>query len=114
MNKLFTITRADITSRRGDPRIAQTAHAVAAFATTHPEPFQAWALPEQRNIICLEVTDGDALVVLLGLLYGAGLRVAEFRETDLGNELTAIAVEEAGAKWLSTLPLAGRPARAAA
>lgn len=114
MNKLFTVTRADIVASRGDPRISQTGHAVAAFATAHPESFQAWALPNQRNIICLEVASGGQLELLLAKLEGAGHRCAAFRETDLGGELTAIACEETGAKLLSSLPLAGKPARAKA
>jgi hypothetical protein len=102
MNKLFTITRSDLPI---GARIAQTAHAVAAFATAHPEPFTSWALPEQRNIVCLEAPE---LEPLLARLTVAGVRCATFHETDLDGQLTAIACEERAAKLLSSLPLAGR------
>lgn len=107
MNKLYTVTRSDLPT---GARIAQTAHAVAAFATAHPEPFRAWALPEQRNVVCLEAPELDAL---LARLQSAGVRCALFRETDLGGQLTAIACEERGARLLSSLPLAGRARQAA-
>jgi hypothetical protein len=102
MNKLFTIVKSGLGA---GAQIAQSCHAVAAFAAHHPDPFGAWALPEQRNIVCLEAPE---LELLLARLEGAGHRCAAFRETDLGGELTAIACEEAGAKLLSSLPLAGR------
>lgn len=102
MNKLFTVVRSDLSA---GARIAQTAHAVAAFATAHPEPFQAWALPEQRNVVCLEAPE---LELLLSRLQAAGVHCATFRETDLDGQLTAIACEERASKLLSSLPLAGR------
>jgi hypothetical protein len=108
MNKLFIIVK---TGLGAGAQIAQSCHAVAAFAAHHGEYFEAWALPEQRNIVCLEAPELEAL---LAKLVSAGIRCAAFRETDLDNELTALACEEAGAKLLSSLPLAGRPQRAKA
>lgn len=108
MNKLYTIVG------RGLPagaQIAQSCHAVAAFAAHHPAEFQSWALPEQRNIVCLEAGELDSL---LANLRGAGIKCAAFYETDLGNELTAIACEEAASRYLSSLPLAGKLAKRAA
>lgn len=102
MNKLFTIARSDL---RGGAQIAQSCHALAAFAAVHADLFATWALPEQRNIVCLESGEIDAL---LARLQAAGIRCAAFHETDLGGALTAIACEEAGARLLSSLPLAGR------
>lgn len=111
MEKLYVIIRTDLDH---GPQLAQLGHGVAAFAAAHPEPFQAWATPEQRNIVCLAVPSAGALEHTLSRLKGAAARTAEFRETDLNGELTAIACGEEGAKLLSSLPLAGRPARAAA
>jgi hypothetical protein len=111
MNKLFTIVRSDIPA---GAQVAQTAHAVAAFATAHPALFKAWAEPEQRNVVCLAAPTRAALEALLATLTAQGLECAAFRETDLDGELTAIACGESAAKQLSSLPLACRPARAAA
>lgn len=105
MNKLFTIVRSDIPA---GAQIAQTGHAVAAFAAAHPEAFRGWAEPEQRNIVCLAAPSLPALEQLRTRLGAAGARVAVFLETDLAGELTAIACGEEGAKLLSSLPLAGR------
>lgn len=108
MNKLYTITRRGLGA---GAQIAQSCHAVAAFAAHHPDEFRSWALPEQRNIVCLEA---DALDSLLANLSAAGIKCAAFHETDLGNELTAIACEETAARYLSSLPLAGKVAKQAA
>jgi hypothetical protein len=105
MNKLYTVVRADIPA---GAQIAQTGHAVAAFAAEHPDAFAAWAKPEQRNIVCLAAPSRGALEHLLATLTAAGVRVSAFRETDIDDELTGIACGEEGAKLLSSLPLAGR------
>lgn len=105
MNKLYTVTRRDLGYGQ---QIAQSCHAVAAFASTHPSSFRAWAYPEQRNIVCLEVASRDALEQLFATLREHGVGCAAFYETDLQGELTSLACEEAGAKLLSSLPLAGR------
>jgi hypothetical protein len=105
MNKLYTVTRSDLPA---GAQLAQSCHALAAFASAHPESFRAWAEPEQRNIVCLAAPTRAALEQLLWTLQRDEARVAEFRETDLDGELTAIACGEEGAKLLSSLPLAGR------
>lgn len=108
MNKLYTITKRGL---RAGAQIAQSCHAVAAFAAHYPDLFASWALPEQRNIVCLEAGELDSL---LANLKAAGIKCAAFYETDLGNELTAIACEEAASRHLSSLPLAGKAAKQAA
>lgn len=109
MNRLYTVVRSDIPA---GAQIAQTGHAVAAFAAAHPEAFRAWSEPEQRNIVCLAAPGRTEIELLLVKLEALGARVGLFRETDLAGELTAIACGEEGAKSLSSLPLAGRSARA--
>jgi hypothetical protein len=109
LEKLYTVVRSDIPA---GAQVAQSCHALAAFASHHPEAFQGWAEPEQRNIVCLAAPSKAALELVLATLQQHGARCAEFRETDLGDELTGIACGEEGAKLLSSLPLAGR-ARAA-
>jgi len=111
MNKLYTIVRSDIPA---GAQVAQTAHAVAAFASAHPDQFKAWAEPEQRNIVCLVAPARAELESLLARLVAAGVACAAFRETDLGEELTGIACAEEAAKLLSSLPLAGRAPKLAA
>lgn len=111
MNKIFTVVRADIPA---GAQIAQTGHALAAFATAYPDRFKAWAEPEQRNIVCLASPTRAALEALLASLLAQGIACAAFRETDLNDELTGFSCGEEAAKQLSSLPLAGRAARPAA
>lgn len=102
MNKLYVIVPAKLSFGE---QTAQTGHGVAAFAVAHPDQFLAWATPEQRNIVCLEAPDLEALLVKL---QASSIKLAVFRETDMGGKLTAIACEEAASRLLSSLPKAGR------
>lgn len=102
MNRLYVIVPAKLNFGE---QTAQTGHGVAAFAVAHTDQFLAWATPEQRNIICLEAPDLEALLVKI---QDASIKHATFRETDMGNALTAIACEEAAWRMLSSLPKAGR------
>ncbi len=102
MNKLYVIVPAKLSFGE---QTAQTGHGVAAFAVAHTDQFLAWATPEQRNIVCLEAPDLEALLLKV---QAAGINHAVFRETDMGDALTAIACEEAAARMLSSLPKAGR------
>jgi hypothetical protein len=111
MNKLYVVVRGDIPT---GAQIAQTGHALAAFATGHPERFRAWAEPEQRNIVCLAAPSLGALETLLASLLAQGIPCAAFRETDLNDELTGFSCGDDAAKMLSSLPLAGREPRAKA
>jgi hypothetical protein len=105
MNKLYIVCRGDIPA---GAQIAQTAHALAAFATAHPDRFKSWAEPEQRNIVCLAAPSRGALEALLASLLAQGIACAAFRETDLNDELTGFSCGEEAGKSLSCLPLAGR------
>lgn len=59
-----------------------------------------------NTIVLLSVEDELALKWLVEDLEDAALKVIPFYEPDLGNELTALAVEPAGASSLSHLSLA--------
>jgi peptidyl-tRNA hydrolase len=104
MKKLYVITRSDL---RPGAQLAQSCHAVAAFALAHPEAHRAWAGGE-ANIVCLSVAVEDELAALLEQARGRGLPTAPFYEPDLGGELTAIALAGAGAALVASLPLALR------
>jgi hypothetical protein len=54
----------------------------------------------------LAVPDELSLGWLCDDAVAAGLRVARFREPDLGGALTAAAIEPAGRRLVSRLPLA--------
>ena len=104
MEKLFVVTRADLPA--GDQAV-QSCHVVLAFGAAHGEA-ERWAV---AAIALLAVDDEDALVRLADRASQRGVRVASFREPDLGWALTAVALEPGrDAKRLTSgLPLALQP-----
>lgn len=110
MEKLYIVCRNDLSP---GAQVAQSCHALAEFARWHPELFNAWMTPDQHNIVCLSASQ-EELDRVFPLLWDEQIPVARFHESDLGAELTALAVAESGSKLLSHLPLALRPSRKAA
>ncbi len=112
MNRLYVVTRADL---HPGAQLAQSCHAVSAFAALHPEAHAEWHLSAQ-NLVVLQVPDEAALLALLErATLGEAERSASFREPDFGDQLTAVALSGDAARMLSSLPLALRePRRAAA
>jgi peptidyl-tRNA hydrolase len=100
MKQLVVIVRNDL-----DPglQLAQSGHAVAAFAYEHPEPFREWHGGE-RNIVCLQARDEAHLNELIAQLDTSAL-VSKFYEPDLGDALTAFATDSRHKTW-SSLPRA--------
>jgi peptidyl-tRNA hydrolase len=62
------------------------------------------------NLVVLQVPDEEALKDLAGRVEAADLYHAVFREPDLDNTVTAVALEPAGWRMVSDLPLALRMA----
>jgi peptidyl-tRNA hydrolase len=102
--KLYVIVRNDI---RPGLQIAQSCHALRLFSAEHPEVDQAW-YTGSNNLVVLQVANKEALVKLAYDLTCKGANVSIFREPDLHDEPTALAVGPLGEKHLSTLPLALR------
>lgn len=80
------------------------AHAVADFCNENPHLAKAWQT-ESNSIIILTVPDERSLY---DFCENSGLDYTEFREPDLGYELTAIAIHpcDKARKKTSNLPLA--------
>jgi hypothetical protein len=97
------VTRADLPPAQ---QAVQGMHAALAFAVAYPETIRAWHNSSQV-LVLLSAADKAALEQLHYDLP-LWLDVWEFHEPDRDGELTAIAVEPAGADWLSRLPLALR------
>lgn len=80
---------------------------MAHFIFQNPELAKAWS--EQSDFLALlSVRDEKALELLRHLCIQHDILLADFREPDIGNELTAIALEpcEAAEKLTARLPLA--------
>jgi hypothetical protein len=104
MQKLYVIVRQDL---KPGAQVAQSGHAIAAFARAHRETFEAWT-DGPNNLVVIAIAGELELDALRQRLGGA--RLAAVHEPDLGDQLTAIAVEatDATARLVSTLPLALR------
>lgn len=81
---------------------------MAEFAYFFPETFKKWK-EESNSVIVLEAKTEQELEKLI-TKYSTQVEVAEFREPDIDNQLTAIAFYASPElrKKLQSLPLAGR------
>lgn len=102
MERLYVVTRADLSP---GAQIAQSCHALRAFVEKHPELDQAWHRAG-GNLVCLSVPDERELYNLLYDADSLDLALAGFCEEDLGNQLTALALEGRAKRLLRALPLA--------
>jgi len=90
-------------------QIAQIAHVTADFIQANPELADRWH-SISNSIIVLQAENAEALSELQEEARKRGIKVTEFREPDLGDEITALAFEPSAKtrKLLANLPLAGR------
>jgi len=111
MQKLYVVTRSDLSP---GAIVAQSCHAVSAFAVRFPDEHRAWHAHGQ-NLVVLGAPDEQALDRLMNTLEDTHqIPCAAFFEPDLSDSLTAFAVSDRAAKLLSCLPLALRAPRCAA
>ncbi len=105
-DKLYVITRADL-----EPgyQAVQSMHALRQFTAEHPEIDKAWF--EQSNYLgLLSVQNEQELMQLLERAAEQGISASAFREPDIDNQMTAIALSPGpkSKKLCSRLPLALR------
>ena len=98
--KLYIVVREDLTPGL---KIAQSAHALSSFEWKYPTVYKDW-YENSNNLVVLQHAEPEEIAKKL---EGQGFRVARFYEPDLDNQLTAISVEPAAKKKLSSLRLAG-------
>lgn len=90
-------------------KLAQSVHAAFAFSQAHPEITGLWM--KESNYICiLEIEGEEKLFNLINDALRDGIASTMFREPDLDNSLTAIAIEPGpkSKKLCSNLKLALR------
>lgn len=85
----------------------QAMHALTRFVEEHPKLYKEW-YNVSEYIGFLSVKDLSSLVALCSRLDGLGINYSSFCEPDIGNELTAIAVEPTpmATRHVSDVPLA--------
>ena len=84
----------------------QSAHAAIQFQHEHPSVSRNW-MKHSQYLIFLSVSDKTTLIELIDKFNENGLRMSIFREPDIDNQITAIAVEPSDItrKLTSNLPL---------
>lgn len=84
----------------------QSAHAAINFCFEHPSRAGPW-FTNSNYLALLEAENEQALYKIVRKCDKAGLYYTEFREPDIGNRLTALAIEPApGTKRITAhLPL---------
>lgn len=110
MERLYVVTRSDLAP---GAQLAQSCHAVSAFAAAFPDEHKAWH-GHGQNLVVLAVDNERKLGALLDSIEDVlDVECAAFFEPDFDNALTAFAVSGTASKALSSLPLALRPPREA-
>jgi DNA-binding transcriptional LysR family regulator len=107
MQRLYIVVRSDL---KPGLQLAQACHAVAAFSERYPFLTREWSQTD-NNLVVLAAPDEATLD---GILFDLPASVG-FREPDVGNELTAVAVagNPEAKSYLRKFPLALAPAVAA-
>lgn len=95
--KLYIIVRSDLAPGL---QLAQSCHAAQAFMVEHGAAATDW-LATSGNLVVLHAADESELVEIADRARGIGLIMSAFREPDLGDQLTAIAVQGEAAKKLT-------------
>lgn len=102
-SKLVTITRGDLTSGQ---KAVQSGHAAINFIFEHPDRAGPW-FKNSNYLVMLETQNEQSLINLIEKCEKKKLKFTIFREPDLNNQITAIAVEPSDEtkKVVSNLPL---------
>lgn len=88
-------------------QIAQACHTLRQFVEEHPQTDQVWFKGSQFLVV-LSVPNEQSLYDLKKLADNQGILTSAWKEPDLNNELTGIALApgSASSKLCSQLPLA--------
>ena len=97
------VTRRDISPGY---QAVQAGHAAIQFQMEHPDIAKSW-YNESNYLAFLSVEDENDLHILSQKCINKGINISVFREPDIGNQITAIAIEpcDKAKKICSKLPL---------
>lgn len=101
--KLFIITRNDLSNGQ---RAVQATHAAINFIFEHPGRAGSW-FEDSNYLVLLAVDDEKSLKELIKKCNLNNIKVTIFKEPDIENQITAIAIEPGlkSQKLVSKLPL---------
>ncbi len=88
-------------------QMTQSLHALADFTQQYPQQTKEWA-ETSNSLVVLSVKDENELTQFIHKLSQFNIKYSAFREPDIDNQLTAIAIEpcDAARKLCSNFPLA--------
>lgn len=100
--KLYLVGRQDLA-----PGLlaAQLVHAARQFVDSYPDRELAW-YRASNTLALLSVPDEGSLSDLAERIRQSGVPVSVWREPDLENSITAIAIAPEGRRFVRKLPLA--------
>lgn len=104
--KLYILTHSDLPLKY---QVPQSNHAAMEFAAQYPTEFSEWH-KKSNSIIILNCQSERKLIEFSQKLRDKNIKFSEFREPDIGDELTAIAICPGPEikRLCSGLPLAGK------
>lgn len=106
MERLYVVVRRDLAP---GAQLAQSCHALSAFACAYPELHRQWHTGGQ-NLVVVSAENRAELEAVFEKAEDAGIEHALFHEPDFGGELTAVAFGGDVRPIVSSLPLALRAA----
>lgn len=104
-DRLYVVVRSDLPP---GAQVAQALHAFRAFLEEHPGVERAWFLASNTLAVLTAPSEGALQAIVMDAVDN-DFRVSQFREPDLGDSLTAIALEPAAKRLVRMLPLALSP-----
>lgn len=101
--KLVVVTRADLSPAQ---QAVQAAHAAIDFCFQHPGRASPWHA-QSNYLVLLALKNEQELLTLISRCQDVLLDHTVFREPDLGNPVTAVAIEPSAAtqKLVRRIPL---------
>ena len=108
-DRFYVAVRADLPFGL---QMAQAIHAAFLYAQQDPEGMKKW-LRDSQYVVVVAVPDDVGLHAVLERAAAEGVRAVVWREPDLDDAVTAVALQpgEAARRLCANLPLAGRPDR---
>ena len=102
--KLIVVVRRDLTPAY---QAVQGGHALAEFCLQHSDIANSWH-KNSNYLAYLSVKDENEMLFLIDKAQSRGITISIFREPDIDNQVTAIAIEpsEASRKLCRNLPCA--------
>lgn len=88
-NKLYVITRDDLSLAQ---QAVQSAHAAVDFVINYPKESREWH-DTSNYLIVLSVSNEEELEKLYNRAIKHGLCALAFREPDINNQITSVAIE---------------------